>query len=212
MPNAQSLITQAQSRQNIRKLMRERRNVLTDDEQKTSGYQLCEQIKKIVQPNDVTALYLDNDGEVSTAQTIRYLQENKIKTLLPVMHSFNKGYLNFQTYRCLSNKDKSDNTNMVENHFGILEPKLNVQDTYSLSQIDYIFMPLVAFDIYGNRLGMGGGFYDRTLSHIHNFSNRPKLCGLAHSCQQVDGLPEQSWDIPIDMIITPTKIITPKSK
>jgi 5-formyltetrahydrofolate cyclo-ligase len=208
MPNDQSLITQEQSRQSIRKLMRERRNSLAKNEQNLAGIQLCEQIKQIIKPNNVVALYLDNDGEISTKAIINDLQEQKIKTLLPVMHSFNKGYLNFQTYLCSNN---TDNTSMVKNHFNILEPKLNAQHTYALSQIDYIFMPLVAFDSKGNRLGMGGGFYDRTLSKINTLSNRPKLCGLAHSCQHVDALPYQAWDVPIDLIITPTKIIIPNT-
>ena len=203
MPNDQSLITQAQSRQSIRKLMRERRKSLTKNEQKLAGIQLCKQIKKFIKPNDIVAVYLDNDGEISTAQTIQYLQKNKIKTLLPVMHPFNKGYLNFQSYIQI------DGVSMVKNSFNILEPKLNAQQTYSLSQIDYIFMPLVAFDIQGNRLGMGGGFYDRTLSKIDTLSKRPKLCGLAHTCQQIDALPYQDWDIPLDLIITPTKNIIP---
>ena len=203
MSNDQSLITQEPSRQNIRKLMRERRNSLSENEQKLAGLHLCDQIKKFIKPNDIVALYLDNDGEVSTSPTISYLQEHKIKTLLPVMHSFNKGYLNFQTYL------STDKTAMVKNHFDILEPKLNAQQTYSLSQIDYIFMPLVAFDKQGNRLGMGGGFYDKTLSKIAELEFSPKLIGLSHDCQQVDALPYQDWDIPLDLIITPTKIIVP---
>jgi len=206
MSNDQSLIMQEQSRQGIRKLMRQRRNSLSENEQKRAGLQLCEQIKQIIKPNDIVALYLDNDGEVSTAPTISYLQEHKITTLLPVMHSFNKGYLNFQTYLCTKSTDK---TVMVKNHFDILEPKLNAQQTYSLPQIDYIFMPLVAFDKQGNRLGMGGGFYDRTLSKIAELEFSPKLIGLSHDCQQVDALPYQDWDIPLDLIITPNKIIVP---
>jgi 5-formyltetrahydrofolate cyclo-ligase len=156
----------------------------------------------LIRPEQVAAFYLDNDGEISTLPTITYCQQNHITTLLPVMHSFNKGYLNFQLYDV--------DSHMVENNFAILEPKLNALHTIPLSEIDFIFMPLVAFDRQGNRLGMGGGFYDRTLCQVHTLINKPKLIGLAHDCQLLAELPKQSWDIPLDLIIPPTKIITPK--
>jgi 5-formyltetrahydrofolate cyclo-ligase len=202
MTNDQSLIQTEQLRKTIRKDIRRKRNSLTPEQQMHAGEQLCNQIKPFLMANKVAALYLDNDGEVSSLPTIAHCQQNQVVTLLPVMHSFKKGYLNFQRYDV--------NTQMVENNFAILEPKLNAQNTYSLSQIDYIFMPLVAFDEQGNRLGMGGGFYDRTLSKIHTLEHKPKLIGLAHDCQMLSELPQQSWDIPLDLIITPTKIITPK--
>ena len=67
-------------------------------------------------------------------------------------------------------------------------------------------MPLVAFDKQGNRLGMGGGFYDRTLARLHEQNwQKPQLIGLAHECQKVDALPIESWDVPLKTIITPDK-------
>jgi 5-formyltetrahydrofolate cyclo-ligase len=65
-------------------------------------------------------------------------------------------------------------------------------------------MPLVAFDEQGNRLGMGGGFYDRTLAYLRQREQwrRPLLIGLAHECQKVPSLESQRWDIPLDAIFT----------
>jgi 5-formyltetrahydrofolate cyclo-ligase len=64
-------------------------------------------------------------------------------------------------------------------------------------------MPLVGFDKAGNRLGMGGGFYDRSFAFKQKrHSCQPKLIGLAHSIQQVDNLSVQGWDIPVDNIVT----------
>ena len=55
---------------------------------------------------------------------------------------------------------------MLKNKFGIWEPKLNVQNVLPLKELDILFTPLVAFDKQGNRLGMGGGFYDRTFTKL----------------------------------------------
>lgn len=198
MQKQQTLMNRAE----IRQIIRQKRNALSPQLQTNAATLISDKIIQLVKPNDVVALYLANDGEISPNLTISQLQKNKVTTLLPVMHSFNKGYLNFQTY--------SKNTSMVKNSFAILEPQLNAQQTYNLSKINYIFMPLVAFDISGNRLGMGGGFYDRTLSKIDTLETKPKLIGLAHDCQQVDELPNQPWDIPLDFIITPSKIISSK--
>ena len=68
-------------------------------------------------------------------------------------------------------------------------------------------MPLVGFDNKGNRLGMGGGFYDRTLANLDRLSYRPLLIGVAHDCQQADALPVMQWDIPLNAIVTPTQTI-----
>ncbi len=69
-------------------------------------------------------------------------------------------------------------------------------------------MPLVGFDQFKNRIGMGGGFYDRTLSfkkRQQNYKN-PKLVGLAFDCQEVAKLNAEPWDVPLDAVVTPTTI------
>jgi 5-formyltetrahydrofolate cyclo-ligase len=144
---------------------------------------------------------LGNDGEFSPHLAIQSVREQGVITLLPVLHSLRKGYLNFQHYHLHSE--------FKPNRYGIPEPIPNAEQTVPLSEIDVIFLPLVAFDKAGNRLGMGGGYYDRTLSKWHEMSDRPRLIGLAHDIQQVESLPFQPWDIPIEMIITPTRQIQP---
>ena len=100
---------------------------------------------------------------------------------------------------------------MVKNKYGILEPKLDVRSIVSVTDIDIIFTPLVAFDEFGNRLGMGGGFYDRTLAawyleYQQNKQAKPMPIGLAHDCQKVKAIPIENWDIPLPKIITPSTI------
>ena len=84
---------------------------------------------------------------------------------------------------------------------GILYKKAPRRPPWAL---DLVLLPLVAFDANGNRMGMGGGYYDRTFS----FKSRgqsipgPKLIGLAHELQRVDRLPVENWDIPLAGIIS----------
>lgn len=196
--------TKEQKRQQLRQQLRHKRNALSESEQHNGALKVTDKILSLIKPGDVCALYLANDGEISANLLLDISQNNGFTTLLPVMHPFKKGYLNFQHY--------TKGTTLIPNHFAILEPKLDATQTYALHQIDYIFMPLVGFDPNGNRLGMGGGFYDRTLAKHQSQSNPPKLIGLAHDCQMVKQLPQQNWDIPLDLILTPDKIITPEAK
>jgi 5-formyltetrahydrofolate cyclo-ligase len=71
-------------------------------------------------------------------------------------------------------------------------------------QLDLLFMPLVAFDGGGNRLGMGGGFYDASLDYLRHRSvfRKPKLIGIAYDFQRVDALPKEPWDVPLDAVLT----------
>ncbi len=73
-----------------------------------------------------------------------------------------------------------------------------------LSKLDVLITPLVAFDEQGQRLGMGGGFYDRTLQNWRDIGLQP--VGYAHDCQGVERLPVEEWDIPLPAVITPTKV------
>ncbi len=82
--------------------------------------------------------------------------------------------------------------------FGIQEPAAG--DPVPLHRHDVVLAPLVAFDERGNRLGQGGGFYDRALAGAG--SQRPIVIGVAHSFQQVGLVPAEAWDIPLDAVVT----------
>ena len=144
------------------------------------------------------AIYLSNDGELDTSLLIKELWSLNHTVYLPIIHPFNGANLLFQRYE--------KNSPMRANRYGILEPKLNCSQICPLPALDYLLMPLVAFDKQGNRLGMGGGFYDRTLARLHEQNwQKPQLIGLAHECQKADALPIESWDVPLKTIITPDK-------
>ncbi|MDG1752446.1 MAG: 5-formyltetrahydrofolate cyclo-ligase [Thalassotalea sp.] len=190
------------TRNDIRQLIRNKRQNLDENTQKKQAHLLAKNLvnhPKVSVAKSV-AIYLTNDGELNTQNFIQDCWNKNIKTYLPVIHPFSKGHLLFLHYHC--------QTVMKKNKYNIFEPKLNVQDVLPVAQIDIIFTPLVAFDNTGARLGMGGGYYDRTLAtwfSQKDVTNKPYPMGLAHDFQQVEKIPTEQWDIPIPEIITPNK-------
>ena len=68
-----------------------------------------------------------------------------------------------------------------------------------------VLAPLVAFDRVGNRLGQGGGYYDRAIGSCAEF--RPVIIGVAHAFQEVDAVPVERWDEPIDAVVTERSMV-----
>jgi 5-formyltetrahydrofolate cyclo-ligase len=97
---------------------------------------------------------------------------------------------------------------LVQNRFGIPEPRVLPRRRVPPWRLDLILVPLVGFDSAGNRLGMGGGFYDQTLAFLQRRSHwrKPRLLGIAYDFQQLDQLPAEPWDIPLDGIATESRI------
>jgi len=93
---------------------------------------------------------------------------------------------------------------LMPNRFGIPEPARPGLPLLSARVLDLILTPLVAFDDHGNRLGMGSGFYDRTLSFLRHRTvwRKPRLLGVAHELQHLTALQAASWDVPLDAVAT----------
>ncbi|WP_323611554.1 5-formyltetrahydrofolate cyclo-ligase [Pectobacterium versatile] len=194
-----SLSSTAASRQQIRQAVRQQRRLLTPEQQSRFAQQASERVMahpKIIRADSV-AVFLSFDGELDTSPLIQQLWQQEKRVYLPVLHPFRTGYLLFLRY--------APDTELVRNRLKIMEPRLDVCQVLPLPQLDVLLTPLVAFDHQGQRLGMGGGFYDRTLQYRNYTSRGPYPIGLAHDCQQVDALPVESWDIPLPEIITPSR-------
>lgn len=185
--------TQQMLRNQLRQQIRKTRANLTALQQQQAEDSITQQALALIEAQNAQhiALYVSFDGEISTEKLIKTLWAQDKHVYLPVLHPFNSNHLLFLRYL--------PDTPMLKNKFGILEPKLNVQNVLPLDELDILFTPLVAFDKQGNRLGMGGGFYDRTLQNWQNVSFIP--VGLAHQCQQVEQLPTEAWDVPLHRIL-----------
>jgi len=141
------------------------------------------------------ACYLAEDGEIDPTHIIEKAWQQKKDVYLPVLPPTGKSLL-FAPFKF--------NTPLKPNRFGILEPDVHPDHWIRARQLNLILLPLVAFDEQGNRLGMGGGFYDRSLaftSHRKQWHS-PHLMGLAHEVQKVKQLTCESWDVTLNMIAT----------
>jgi len=134
-------------------------------------------------------------GELPTQPLLDWLLENRKSTLLPKLCPEVKGSLYFAEY--------NNSTPLITDRYGIPSPDVPPNQAFPIEKIDIIIMPLVATDTKGNRIGMGKGYYDKTLSSIRDTRPAPLLIGWCYSWQVLENeLKPAPWDIPIDGIIT----------
>ena len=185
----------------LRARIRQQRKALTTRQQKQASRNLLKQLhrSRLLLRHKHIALYLGNDGELNPEHLIPILWARKKKLYLPVLHPLLKHQLCF----CAFNK----HTPLRQNRFGIKEPDFRRSKRLGRQFLSLVMLPLVAFDRQGNRMGMGGGFYDRSFAYKHQqATSKPKLIGLAHSFQAQRELPIEEWDVPLDGILTDTSI------
>jgi 5-formyltetrahydrofolate cyclo-ligase len=143
------------------------------------------------------ACYCAHKNEFETIPIIQTILRSGKKCYLPVLCEGKT--LAFTRYE--------DGDNLEINQFGILEP-FDFSRKIPIDKLDFVIMPLVAFDSQGRRLGMGGGYYDRTLAFMHPLYEKPHLVGLAYAAQYIEELPANSWDVKMHSIITELGIRT----
>ena len=189
---AKSLPTHRQLRAKIR----DQRAGLSYREQQRAECALASQAQRCfaIQSAKRLASYHPIQGEISPASIS---VGATVALFLPRIQNFVQRRMLFQSAHSLR-----------ANRWGILEPH-STNQVIMPNQLDVILMPLVAFDRQGHRIGMGAGFYDRTLAALaHQHSTRPLLVGLAHHFQEVNLISAAPWDVPLDVIITDREYIT----
>ena len=183
----------------LRQQIRLQRRSLSDSEREHAAFLLCERIaaSKTFRHSKHIAFYLANDGEMNLNLLIEHAWEQEKQVYLPVLAEPNTQRLWFVPY--------TPDSKLKNNRFGIPEPihsyKTRLRKTLSL---DLILMPLVAFDQQGNRIGMGGGFYDRTLAFLRQrkYWHKPNLMGVAYEFQKLKHIESNSWDVPLQAVAT----------
>lgn len=185
-------------RPQLRRLLRQARRALTPAQQREAARGLYRQLAQhpLFRRARHIALYLPNDGEIDPRLLLRAAQRRGKATYLPVLSPWPQTKMVFQRIR--------PGEKLRPNRFRILEPQMNIARQRKVWTLDLVLLPLVGFDDVGGRLGMGGGFYDRSLAYLARRKQwrKPTLLGLAHECQKVERLAQASWDVPLQGTIS----------
>ncbi|MDD0845116.1 5-formyltetrahydrofolate cyclo-ligase [Pseudomonas sp. Gutcm_11s] len=186
------------SRAALRRQLRQARRNLSPQQQQRAARDLYRQLAQhpLFRRARHIALYLPNDGEIDPRPLLREAQRRGKTTYLPVLSAWPRTRMRFQRVHM--------HEEMARNRFCIEEPAARPARQRKPWALDLILLPLVGFDLYGGRLGMGGGFYDRSLAYrqLRKKWHKPTLLGVAHECQQVDRLALASWDVRLGAVVT----------
>jgi len=141
------------------------------------------------------ACYLPTYDEVDTREIIERAWRANKRVFVPVLRS------NTEMLFCRIDPESE----LEKNGFDLWEPTRGL--LIEPRQLDLVVTPTVAFDEFGNRIGMGGGYYDRCFSFLRYRKNwiRPKLVGVAFQCQEIEEITPNPWDIRLYRIVTDKK-------
>ena len=141
------------------------------------------------------AFYLAVNGEMDCSFLIEWCWRHNKECYLPILHPYKAGYLQFCRYE--------PHDPLKVNRFGIQEPLVKSNRLLPPALLDIVFTPLVAFSETGDRLGTGGGYYDRTFAFKKNSSKRkPILNGVGYEFQKTAGININPWDVPMEWAVT----------
>jgi len=168
---------------------RERRHASRDLARRLRGFPLFRNARRI-------AFYLATGEEMDLGPLLRFAQESRRRCYLPVLRPRFQHGLWFIEHR--------PGEPLPKNRFGIPEPSVHRRNPVPLRGLDLVLVPLVGFDGQGNRIGMGGGFYDRALAWARRLSRwqGPKRIGIAYDCQRVERIEPRPWDVPLHGVMT----------
>lgn len=184
-------------KRDLRIKLKEARNKLSSQQQHSFSDQICQRIHRMTVYRRASrlALYLPTQNEVDVSLLLGDAWSRGTQVFLPVID--NSG-LRFRQYL--------PNSELAPNRYGILEP---VNSPFiKQSHLDVVVTPMLGFDARCQRLGMGGGYYDRAFSFLARRSLffRPRLIGAAYAFQKVMNIPSEPWDVKVWCVATESKI------
>ena len=172
----------APSKATLRRRYRHHRRGLSAEQQRRHAQAVACTLWTRLRLADTVAVYIRMDGEIDLAPLIARCRRQGVAVAVPILAD---GNMRFAAYAA----DEA----MRRGRYGMLEPANAVPARPAL-----VLTPLVAFDERGNRLGMGGGHYDRYFA-AHPEARR---VGVAHECQFAPALPVDPWDAPLAAVVT----------
>ena len=180
----------------LRQSIRQQRRSLSRAEAEQCAEQLAHRTARhpLVLQSQRIAAYLAADGEIDPYPLMQSLWASGKTLYLPVLAPFSNQKLWFAKF------NPADT--LVFNRFGIPEPVR--RRLIKPCALDLVLTPLVAFDSSGHRVGMGGGYYDRSFAFMRrrHYWRKPRLLGLAYELQKQSSITPNDWDIPLDAVAT----------
>jgi len=190
------------NRNALRKQIRKQRKQVSRHDRIACAKQLTQRLgrQRLLLNSRHVAVYLPADGEIDTRPLIELLWSLGKRVYLPVLVPFAVQRLWFSSYA----RDDA----LVTNRYGILEPERVHYRRIRPAALDLVLTPLVAFDARGHRLGMGGGYYDRSFRFLgqRHYLNKPRMLGLAYEFQRAPRIPPEPWDVPLDAVATESRV------
>ncbi|WP_286729670.1 5-formyltetrahydrofolate cyclo-ligase [Acinetobacter sp. UBA1297] len=183
----------------LRRSLRSQRRQVSIFEHRQSEQKVLTHLIKMprFQHADKIGIYLNAFGEIHTRKIIEYCFKKGKKVYLPMICNMNQKLVWVSISR-----DQYRNQCFAYHPLGMKEPMAG--RGCNVTVLDLILMPLLACDSSGTRIGMGGGYYDRTLAQAAQY---PYRLGLAHDFQFIPlRLKREKWDQPLNALVTPTKI------
>lgn len=177
-----------QQKKILRCQMRQKRQSLPDSFCRYASCQIARHANRFLRRDRHIAVYWAYGSELSLLSLIQKACKKKAVLYLPQISSFSR-QLNFVPLSC-----RLDGKIFFKKRDAIKH----------VASLDMLFVPLLAIDRNGNRLGQGGGFYDTTLRfrQYRSVAKKPLVIGVAYQCQWLESVPHTAWDIPLDGLIT----------
>jgi 5-formyltetrahydrofolate cyclo-ligase len=178
----------------LRSELRERRNGLTASERMQAAEKVAEHL--------LQSSYLKtHSGYLAAYWAVRgELPLHVLQMRLPKQWIWCLPIISVENTLCFAPWKAGDP--LVSNRFGIPEPDLAPNSWLMPEEIHAVILPLTGFDQRGNRLGTGGGYYDRSFAFRKQQSAPPLLIGAAYACQETNAIDAQPWDVGLDAVVT----------
>lgn len=182
------------SHDEMRQYNRKRRGELNPDQLQSAAESLAQRIIEldVYARSAKLAVYFAVNGEIGLDPVIDHALACGKQVFLP---NLDQKSLRFSPY--------FREQKMRINKFRLPEPDVGDDEMLQPAELDLVLAPLVVFDADRNRIGMGGGFYDRSFA-MRKIAEvtEPVLIGVAHELQKVDAIVPQDWDVRLDMVVT----------
>jgi 5-formyltetrahydrofolate cyclo-ligase len=179
----------------IRKVLRQKKEAMHPEERLEKSQRICRHLMGLIRAGETVMVYTSKEMEVNTKPLIAALFRQKNLVVVPIIVrediSLRLSYLR-------------DFAALVPSTFDVPEP-IGSEIAAAAEDIDTIVLPMLGFDRKGGRIGYGAGYYDRFLSKNPNL----RKIGIAFACQEVQDLPVDENDMPMDFIITEDGIVYP---